>query len=175
MFQCFVYSCDLFTMRNTTNILADLRVLLKKLPNNGGSISAYIIPTDDNHQSEYISPADERRSFVSGFDGSAGTAVVTLEKALLWTDGRYHQQAEKQIDSNWTLMKDGLPTTPTIANWLVKNLSAGEKVGVDGNLLSFREWKPLATTLASNGKVSFIQFKQNDSVSKLCHQQLWHF
>lgn len=91
--------------RNTAKILNDLRALMRQLPNNGGSINAYIIPTDDRHQSEYISSTDERRSFISGFDGSAGTAVVTLNEALLWTDGRYHQQAEQQIDENWTLMK----------------------------------------------------------------------
>lgn len=139
-------------MRNTTKILTELRAVMKRLPNNGSAISAYIIPTDDSHQSEYISPADERRSFVSGFDGSAGTAIVTQNAALLWTDGRYHQQAEKQIDGNWTLMKDGLPATPTIGNWLVNNLSAGARVGVDGTLLSFRVWSPLASELASNGK-----------------------
>lgn len=58
-------------------------------------------------QNEYISEHDERRKYVTGFDGSAGTAVITTDKALLWTDGRYYQQAEKQMDSNWTLMKDG--------------------------------------------------------------------
>lgn len=140
-------------MRNTTKILTELRALMKQLPNNGGAISAYIIPSDDCHQSEYISPADERRSFVSGFDGSAGTAVVTQNEALLWTDGRYYQQAAKQNDGNWTLMKDGLPTTPSIGNWLSNKLSAGERVGVDGNLSSFRVWHPWASELASNGNV----------------------
>lgn len=138
-------------MKNTTKILTELRALMKQLPNNGGAISAYIIPSDDSHQSEYISPVDQRRSFVSGFDGSAGTAIVTENAALLWTDGRYHLQASKQIDENWTLMKDGLPATPTMANWLANNLSAGARVGVDGTLLSFRVWSPLASELSSNG------------------------
>lgn len=138
-------------MRSTTKILTELRALMKQLPN-GGAINAYIIPSDDSHQSEYISPADERRSFVSGFDGSAGTAIVTENEALLWTDGRYYLQAAKQIDSNWTLMKDGLSATPTIGNWLANNLTSGARVGVDGSLLSFRVWNPLATELASNGK-----------------------
>lgn len=161
-------------MRNTIKILANLRALMKNLPNEGGSISAYIIPADDCHQvfelncnliitennscnvnfvqSEYINETDERRSFVSGFDGSAGTAVVTQKEALLWTDGRYFQQAEKQLDKNWTLMRDRLPTTPSINDWLVKNLSTGDKVGVDGRLVSYREWSPLATALDSHGK-----------------------
>lgn len=125
---------------------------MQSLPRNGGAITAYIVPSDDCHQSEYISPSDERRSFVSGFNGSAGVAVVTLREALLWTDGRYYQQAEKQLDNNWTLMKDGLPSTPTLANWLASNLSPGDRVGVDGDLLSFRVWSPMLTALASNGK-----------------------
>lgn len=137
----------------TSNLLKDLRALMRKLPNNGGSINAYIIPSDDSHQSEYISPTDERRSFISGFTGSAGTAIVTDKEALLWTDGRYHQQAEQQLDENWTLMKDGLPTTPTMTNWLVNHLSAGDRVGVDGNLLSFQVWNPLNTALNANGIV----------------------
>lgn len=143
--------------KNTAKLLTDLRALMRQLPHNGGSISAYIIPTDDSHQSEYISPTDERRSFVCGFTGSAGTAVVTQKEALLWTDGRYHQQAETQLDENWTLMKDGLPATPTMANWLSDNLSAGDRVGVDGHLLSFRVWNPLQSTLSSNG-IAFSSF-----------------
>lgn len=136
--------------RSTGKILNDLRALMHQLPNNDGSIDAYIIPTDDCHQSEYISLTDERRSFVSGFDGSAGTAIVTHKEALLWTDGRYYQQAEKQLDENWTLMKDGLTTTPSMSAWLSKNLSAGDRVGVDGNLISYRSWNPIATALSLN-------------------------
>lgn len=122
--------------KNTSKLLRDLRALMRQLPNNGGSINAYIIPTDDSHQSEYIGKTDERRSFISGFTGSAGTAVVTEKEALLWTDGRYFQQAEEQLDENWTLMKDGLAATPTMGNWLSIHLAAGDRVGVDGNLLS---------------------------------------
>lgn len=139
--------------RNTGRLLSELRALMRQLPNNDGAINAYIIPTDDAHQSEYICPTDERRSFISGFDGSAGTAVVTQNEALLWTDGRYHQQAEQQLDENWTLMKDGLPSTPTMNSWLSNNLVAGDRVGVDGNLLSHRIWTPLSTALNSNGMI----------------------
>lgn len=138
--------------KSTAKLLNDLRALMRQLPNNGGSINAYVIPTDDSHQSEYISPTDERRSFITGFTGSAGTAVVTQKEALLWTDGRYHQQAEQQLDANWTLMKDGLSATPSINNWLCEHLSAGDRVGVDGNLLSFRVWSPMQSALSSNGK-----------------------
>ena len=58
-------------------------------------------------QSEYIAACDERRAFISGFTGSAGTAVITENQALLWADGRYYLQASEQIDNNWTLMKQG--------------------------------------------------------------------
>lgn len=143
----------------TGKILSDLRALMRQLPNNGGTIGAYIIPTDDCHQSEYISPTDERRSFITGFDGSAGTAVVTQKVALLWTDGRYYQQAEQQLDDNWTLMKDGLATTPSIGKWLSSNLVAGDRVGVDGNLLSCRSWASYASPLASNGMKLLTYFK----------------
>lgn len=76
-------------------------------------LSAYIIPSSDAHDNEYVAPADTRREYVSGFSGSAGTVVVTLEQAALWTDGRYYLQASQQLDDNWTLMKEGLPTTPS--------------------------------------------------------------
>ena len=59
-------------------------------------------------QSEYLADSDQRRAFVSGFTGSAGTAVITETDACLWTDGRYFNQAEKQLDQNWTLMKEGI-------------------------------------------------------------------
>jgi Xaa-Pro aminopeptidase len=72
-------------------------------------LSAYIVPSCDSHNSEYLAACDERRAFISGFTGSAGTAVVTAKHALLWTDGRYFLQAAAQMDDNWTLMKEGQP------------------------------------------------------------------
>lgn len=132
-------------MRDTTVLLANLRKQFAQ-----ENICAYIIPSDDAHQSEYICPRDERRGFISGFDGSAGTAVVTHKEALLWTDGRYYQQAAKQLDINWTLMKDGLPTTPSIGTWLSKHMQKGHKVGVDPKLLSHRAWNPIQKELKSN-------------------------
>lgn len=103
-------------------------------------------------QSEYICQRDERRSYLTGFSGSAGTAVVTATQALLWTDGRYYLQATKELDSNWTLMKDGLPTTPTIEEWLSKHFTANDVIGADGNLLSSRIWRLIYTELDKNSK-----------------------
>uniref|UniRef100_A0AAG5DP18 Xaa-Pro aminopeptidase n=1 Tax=Anopheles atroparvus TaxID=41427 RepID=A0AAG5DP18_ANOAO len=138
-------------MKPTGEVLVALRNLMKNLPNNLGTISAYIIPSNDAHQSEYLAACDERRAFVSGFDGSAGTAVVTEKEALLWTDGRYYQQATKQMDVNWTLMMDGLPTTPSIDAWLAKTLQPGSKVGVDANLITAAAWSPLQSSLKTAG------------------------
>lgn len=135
-------------MKDTTEILRRLRQLMEKPPGRSElSLAAYIIPSDDAHQSEYICQHDERRAFVSGFDGSSGTAVITWGKALLWTDGRYYQQALKQFDANWSLMKDGLPSTPSVGSWLANNIPKGSAVGVDPKLFSYRVWKPIEKEL----------------------------
>lgn len=137
--------------RHTTQILTRLRSLMKDTSVVTEAIQAYIIPSGDAHQSEYIADSDQRRAFVSGFTGSAGTAVITETEACLWTDGRYFNQAEKQLDSNWTLMKEGIPTTPTQGAWLAKTLPVGSKVGVDPRLFSKDQWTPLSKTLKSSG------------------------
>ncbi|XP_041449630.1 xaa-Pro aminopeptidase ApepP isoform X2 [Drosophila obscura] len=138
-------------MKDTTQILTKLRELMQLVRVRDIScISAYIVPSDDAHQSEYQCQHDERRAFLTGFNGSAGTAVVTSNSALLWTDGRYYQQAEKQLDSNWILMKDGLTTTPSVGVWLAQNLPRGSAVGVDPRLFSFRLWKPIENELNSS-------------------------
>ncbi|XP_019440557.1 PREDICTED: probable Xaa-Pro aminopeptidase P [Lupinus angustifolius] len=97
----------------------------------GVSIDAYIIPSHDPHQSEFIAECFTRREYISGFNGSAGTAVVTKDKAALWTDGRYFLQAEKQLNSNWILMRAGNPGVPTTSEWLNDVLAPGGRVGID--------------------------------------------
>lgn len=102
-----------------------------------------------------------RREFISKFTGSAGTAVITLDKAALWTDGRYHLQASKQLDlTNWTLMKDGLPDTPTQGEWLKEVLQSGNKVGVDPLLISHDAWKRLSKDLR-NRDITLVAVKEN--------------
>lgn len=126
-----------------------------------GPIHAYIVPSGDAHQSEYIADCDMRRQFISKFTGSAGTAVITLDKAALWTDGRYHLQATKQLDlDHWTLMKDGLPDTPTQSEWLKDVLSSGHKVGVDPFLISHEGWKRLSKELNARN-ISLVAVKEN--------------
>ncbi|XP_071167709.1 LOW QUALITY PROTEIN: xaa-Pro aminopeptidase 1-like [Mytilus edulis] len=149
-------------VKNTTTILKRLRavILLKNTTYVTEQIHAYIVPSGDAHQSEYIAPCDCRREFVSGFSGSAGTAVITNDKAALWTDGRYYLQAEKQIDSNWILMKDGLPDTLSQAEWLTKELPVGGRVGVDPYLMSSETWKPMDKVLKEAGHM-LVPVSQN--------------
>ena len=90
------------------------------------SLDAFIIPSEDPHMSEYPPDNHARREFITGFTGSAGTAVVTVANgALLWTDGRYFLQAEEQLNDAWTLMRMAQPRVPDIQDWLATTLSAG--------------------------------------------------
>merc|ERR1712032_1429270 len=99
------------------------------------NIQAMIVPTDDAHASEYVASCDGRRQFISGFTGSAGTAVVTTEKAALWTDGRYFVQANNELAlEHWILQKQGLIGTPSITQWLSEVLPKQSTVYVDGTL-----------------------------------------
>ncbi|CAI5999692.1 unnamed protein product [Closterium sp. NIES-64] len=97
----------------------------------GKGVNALIIPSEAPHQSEYMAPCFERRTFISGFTGSAGTAMVTREHALLWTNGRYFLQAEQQLPPGWDLMRVGMRGVPSVADWLAEALPAGSRVGVD--------------------------------------------
>lgn len=115
------------------------------------AVQAYIIPSGDAHQNEYLASCDLRREFISGFSGSAGTAIVTETKAALWTDGRYHLQAEKQLDSNWTLMRDGLPDTLSQEDWLIQELPTGSKIGIDPWLFTHGKWSKMSQVLFSAG------------------------
>ncbi|KAJ3670224.1 hypothetical protein LUZ60_010548 [Juncus effusus] len=101
------------------------------------AVDAYIVPSQDAHQSEFIAECFTRRAFLTGFTGSAGTAVVTKEKAALWTDGRYFLQAEKQLNNNWTLMRSGTNGVPSTSEWLTDILPSGARVGIDPFLFSF--------------------------------------
>lgn len=112
--------------------LSQVRELLKSL-----KLSAFIVGSQDAHQSEYVCERDLRRSFISDFSGSAGTALITAESALLWTDGRYFDQAAKELDGDsWTLMKSGEPGVLDMNDWLCSTLSRGDVVGVDSFLMS---------------------------------------
>lgn len=107
-------------------------------------IKYLIVPGSDAHNSEYLAPQDKRRAFVSGFDGSAGTALVgaAVSDSYLWTDGRYWLQASNQLDpKQWTLMKSGAPKVPTLEAKLAGLLSEGDKLGVDPRLITTTEMR----------------------------------
>ena len=148
-------SVDMETV-NTTKRLAHLRELMKN-----EKIDVYIVPSEDSHQSEYIAPCDARREHISGFSGSAGTAVVTLEKAALATDGRYFNQASKQLDSNWTLLKQGLEDVPTWQEWTTEQAEGGKTVGVDPAVITASDARKLSETLKKKSKATLVGVKEN--------------
>ena len=119
-------------MEKILDRLASLRKVMKQ---NG--ISATIIPGTDPHGSEYLPNKWKERTWISGFNGSAGTAVVTLEKAALWTDSRYFIQAEDQLkDTTFELMKMKMPETPSINDWIIQQLNDGDVVGLNPQMFS---------------------------------------
>ncbi|KAI0294854.1 Creatinase/aminopeptidase [Multifurca ochricompacta] len=126
---------------DTTDRVVALRKLMAER-----NIDAYIVPSEDQHFSEYPAECDKRRAFISGFNGSAGTAIVTKEKAYLFTDGRYFLQAEQQLDKNWTLMKQGLPDVPTWQEFITKNVTLPDHVGIDPELISASDAKSFTGT-----------------------------
>ena len=116
------------------------------------NIDAFIVVSSDPHSSEYVADCWKSREWISGFDGSAGTAVVTADKALLWTDSRYWLAAEKSlVGTGYELMKDGAAETPSITAWLCANLPEGACVGIDGTVCSIAETKSWASELSLAG------------------------
>lgn len=115
-------------------------------PNN---IKAFIIPSTDPHLSEYVAPYWMSREWISGFTGSAGTVVILMDKAGLWTDSRYFLQAEKELEgSGITLYKEMLPETPSITEFLCQNLKPGESVSIDGKMFSVQQVEQMKENLA---------------------------
>ncbi|KAL9245990.1 hypothetical protein vseg_019579 [Gypsophila vaccaria] len=92
-------------------------------------LHAVVVPSEDYHQSEYVSDRDKRREFISGFSGSAGLALITMDDARLWTDGRYFLQAEKELSNQWKLMRIG--EDPAVETWMSDNLPEEAAVGID--------------------------------------------
>lgn len=135
---------------NNTTIAERLSALRIKMNKRG--IDLAIIPHVDPHQSEYMSTHWHLREFFSGFNGSAGTLVVSKNEALLWTDSRYFLQAEQQLQgTEIKLMKQALPGTPSIPIYICDHLKPGDTVGVDGMLFSINAAKELRQTLGEHG------------------------
>ena len=100
-------------------------------------IAVYIVPTADFHESEYVGEYFKARRFITGFTGSAGTAVVTRTKAGLWTDGRYFVQAAKQLEGTTvTLYRMGEEHVPTVDEYVEQTLKEGETIGFDGRVVN---------------------------------------
>jgi len=114
--------------------------------------AACIIPGTDPHASEYIADFWKEREWISGFDGSAGTAVVTLSQAGIWTDSRYFLQGSEQLkNTGFELMKMGLPETPDILPWLAQVLKPGERVAVNPQMFSLNAYASMEKELTMNG------------------------
>lgn len=119
--------------------------------------TAFVFPSSDPHNSEYVADHWKSREWISGFSGSAGTAVVTLEHAALWTDSRYFIAAEKELNgTGFQLMKLRVEGTPSVSEWLASELSTYERavVGLDGNVNSFAEVAALEQELATKGNIT---------------------
>ena len=128
-------------------------------------IDAVIIPGTDPHQSEYPSEHWKFRDYVSGFTGSNGTAVVTLDGAGLWTDSRYFLQAAEQLEgSGFTLHKENIPGEPTVLEWLGEVLDEDAVVGVDGRLFSLIEANRIEMFCAQNGFMFAPDFRAAEAI-----------
>ncbi|MCJ8012996.1 aminopeptidase P family protein [Paenibacillus sp. KQZ6P-2] len=138
---------------NIRDRVEKLRQLMKE-----NQMDAYIIPSFDAHQSEYVAEHWKSRQWISGFTGSAGTVVITLEDAGLWTDGRYYIQAEKQLEgSGIRLFRMMDPGVPFYTKWLADVLNEGSIVGFDGNVFSLDMVKKMEKDL----KAKRIELKMN--------------
>ena len=135
---------------NINQRLEDLREVMRR-----EHLAAFIFPSTDPHQGEYVPDHWKGREFISGFNGSAGTAVVTLTSAALWTDSRYFLAAADQLkDTEFQLMKQKVEGTPTIAEWIGKECGAGVEVGIDGMVNSTNSVRELIADLRKQGGIT---------------------
>lgn len=131
-----------------------LRELMKR-----EQIDYYIVPSGDFHQSEYVAECFKSRAYITGFTGSAGTALIGKEKAILWTDGRYFIQANEQLkDSGVELFKIGIPGWPTLEEWLTENMTEDETLGFDGRVLSVNQYKEVLR-IKENKNINIVMDK----------------
>ncbi|XP_050574857.1 xaa-Pro aminopeptidase ApepP-like isoform X3 [Bombus affinis] len=143
----------------------------------GPPLNGYIVTSDDAHQtmnlvyrgrdgpleSDSLDPRDMRREFITGFYGSAGEAVITSDKAVFWTDGRYYIQADHQLDCNWILMKRGRTEVPSITEWLMHEFRSQKnsvRIGADPTLVSAIDWETWEDELA-NSSIRLVPVRNN--------------
>ncbi|KAF6213972.1 hypothetical protein GE061_011701 [Apolygus lucorum] len=133
--------------------LQKLRTLMKD-----HQIQAYIVPSTDDHKTEFVPAPEKRREFISGFTGSTGNAVVTTTEALLWTDSRYYLQALRELPPSWKLVT--MENSSSIDEWLQKNMKKGDAVAVDPKKMLAGTFKEYSSTLNNSG-ISFIAMEDN--------------
>ena len=150
---------------NINQRLSDLREVMRR-----EHLAAFIFPSTDPHQSEYVADHWKGREWISGFNGSAGTAVVTMSSAALWTDSRYFIAAEEQLrGTEFQLMKLKIAGTPTIAEWIGKECGPGTEVAVDGMVNSANSVKELIADLRQQGGITL---RTNfDPLAQIWHQR----
>ena len=147
------------------NTIITARIDLMRQQMQEAGVAATIIPQADPHQSEYLAEHWQLRKWFSGFNGSAGTLVITPDMALLWTDSRYFLQAAQQLEGTGIeLMKDGLPETPSIETWLCNALPQGSSVGIDGMVFSMVAVDQLRDALNENGIILDTSFAPADKL-----------
>lgn len=155
--------------------LMQLRQLMKEK-----GVQGYIVPTSDFHETEYVSEYFACRKYMSGFTGSAGVLVVLLDKAALWTDGRYFIQAAQQLENTGIeLMKQGMEGTPSIEEYILSNVEENGCVGFDGRVMNLQD----ATKYATSFGVKNISLKTDEDFvgqiwterPELPHTQTFHY
>ncbi|KDR14160.1 Xaa-Pro aminopeptidase 1 [Zootermopsis nevadensis] len=141
---------------DTSRQLKELRTRLKAM-----ALDAFIITRDDGHQSEFPAHRDRRYTYISGFSGSDGIAVVTREwGAALWTDGRYFLQADIQLSCDWLLMRIGQPGVPHLMDWLLDILPENSKIGADPKLVPNSIWNKWASKIGDSS-ISLVEVFEN--------------
>ncbi|KKA29491.1 hypothetical protein TD95_001600 [Thielaviopsis punctulata] len=141
---------------STSERLVALRQVMRER-----QVDIYIVPSEDSHSSEYTADCHARREYISGFTGSAGCAVISMDKAILSTDGRYFNQATKQLDSNWALLKQGIPDVPTWQEWIAEESAGGKVVAVDPTLLPPAIAQKLNQSIKKSGGTGLTPIRDN--------------
>ena len=145
------------------NVVDRIKVLREIMKEKG--IDVYVVPTADFHQSEYVGEYFKARAFITGFTGSAGTAVITQDDARLWTDGRYFIQAAAQLAGTTVeLMKMGEPGVPTLEAYLAEAIPTGGVLGFDGRVVAMGEGQCYEEIAASKGAKIIYDYDLIDSI-----------
>ena len=143
--------------KGSESTLASLREMMQRR-----GVDALVVPSEDPHNSEIPPNAFKRREFLTGFTGTAGTALVTAESALLWTDGRYFTQAEHELGPHWSLMRAGEDGVPELKEWLVSSMPASSScVAIDPSVHSDRFASDLSSHLSENSSLSLSYLDSN--------------